>query len=103
MCRVVLANDLSASACEAMRMNVAYNDAGKSAKSAVDELSPEEQAMNAENGGSEEAENGASSESSSRRRPGCEGFVHVNENDAWYVPKLISYSDDRLMKQYAHV
>ena len=79
---MVLANDLSASACEAMRMNVAYNDAGKSDKPVVEELSPEEQAMNTENGETG-GSNGA--ESSSRRRPGCEGFVHVNENDAWSV------------------
>lgn len=82
--RVVLANDLSASACESMRMNVAYNDAGKQVKAAVEELSPEEKAMNAENGetSGEASVNGSEP---SRRRPGCDGFVHVNENDAWSV------------------
>lgn len=83
--RVVLANDLSPSACEAMRMNVAYNDAGKSDKPVVEEPSPEEQAMNVTAGVGAEAGAGNESESSSRRRPGCEGFVHVNENDAWSV------------------
>jgi tRNA (guanine26-N2/guanine27-N2)-dimethyltransferase len=90
--RTVLANDISHSACEAMRMNVDYNDAGPSApvEAAADsteagepvvpaaELSPEEQAMNFEEGvkGSGEP---------SRRRPGCDGYVTVNENDAWYA------------------
>jgi len=65
-----------------MRMNVDYNDAGPSAepveKSAEDsaELSPEEKAMNAQEGTKEAGE-------SSRRRPGCDGYVTVNENDAW--------------------
>ena len=63
-------------------MNVEYNDAGPSAesveKSAEDlaELSPEEKAMNAQEGTKEAGE-------SSRRRPGCDGYVTVNENDAW--------------------
>lgn len=83
--RVVLANDLSASACESMRMNVEYNDAGKQAKPEAEDLSPEEKAMNAENGETGGNEVGDGSESSSRRRPGCHGFVHVNENDAWSV------------------
>ena len=63
-------------------MNVEYNDAGPSAesveKSAEDlaELSPEEKAMNAQESTKEAGE-------SSRRRPGCDGYVTVNENDAW--------------------
>lgn len=62
-------------------MNVDYNDAGKAVKTpAAPELSPEEQAMNAGNGEAAPAE---TSGEGSRRRPGCEGYVHVNENDAW--------------------
>lgn len=83
--RVVLANDISASACEAMRMNVTYNDAGKAAKPVVEKLSPEEQAMNAENGDIEGTGTDGGADSGSRRRPGCEGFVYVNESDAWSV------------------
>jgi len=73
-----------------MRMNVDYNDAGPSAPAegatesteagepgvSADELSPEEQAMNVEEGVKGTAE-------PSRRRPGCDGYVTVNENDAW--------------------
>jgi hypothetical protein len=72
-----------------MRMNVDYNNAGPSAESVPEtdstsepkaELSPEEQAMNVEENG-----NGVKEEAGepSRRRPGCNGFVTVNENDAW--------------------
>lgn len=72
-------------------MNVEYNNAGPSAESTVDSataseavaaaapaagLSPEEQAMNLEEGGKE-------AEEPTRRRPGCNGYVTVNENDAW--------------------
>ena len=66
-------------------MNVAYNDAGKSDKPVDEEPSPEEQAMNVTAKVGEETGAGKGPESSSRRRPGCEGFVHVNENDAWSV------------------
>lgn len=73
-----------------MRMNVEYNNAGPSAESTAEssagseaaaaapaaELSPEEQAMNLEEGGKE-------AEEPTRRRPGCNGYVTVNENDAW--------------------
>lgn len=73
----VLANDISPSACEAMRMNVDYNDAGKAPdKPVTEEMSAEEKAQN----GIEEDGN-----ERSKRRPGCEGYVHVNENDAWFV------------------
>jgi hypothetical protein len=62
-----------------MRMNVEYNNAGPSSFTAQEEvtgeLSPEEQAMN--------GQNGKGAEEHSRRRPGCDGFVTVNESDAW--------------------
>jgi hypothetical protein len=62
-----------------MRMNVEYNNAGPSTSTATEEaeaeLSPEEQAMN--------GQNGKGAEENSRRRPGCDGFVTVNESDAW--------------------
>jgi hypothetical protein len=57
-------------------MNVEYNNAGPSPKPETD-LSPEEQAMNAE------GESEVKVEEPSRRRPGCEGYVTVNESDAW--------------------
>jgi hypothetical protein len=80
-----------------MRMNVDYNDAGPSApgETATEstkaaepvvpaaELSPEEQAMNVEEGAKGTGE-------PSRRRPGCDGFVTVNENDAWYAMPFTS-------------
>jgi tRNA (guanine26-N2/guanine27-N2)-dimethyltransferase len=90
--RTVLANDISHSACEAMRMNVDYNNAGPSAEPPMEttaapeppaELSPEEQAMNADNAVKQEAGE------PSRRRPGCDGYVAVNENDAWLVGHCI--------------
>lgn len=62
-----------------MRMNVEYNDAAKSVKTVTQDLSPEEQAMNTTNGSAGHMED----ESGSKRRPGCEGYVHVNESDAW--------------------
>lgn len=62
-------------------MNVDYNDAGKAAEPTATALpSPEEQAINASNGDGESA---PSADEGSRRRPGCEGYVHVNESDAW--------------------
>jgi hypothetical protein len=89
-------------------MNVDYNDAGPStlvetvAESTeagepvvpVAELSPEEQAMNLEEGvkGSGEP---------SRRRPGCDGYVTVNENDAWYA--VLFSRQDGADRQYVDV
>lgn len=90
--RVVLANDLSPSACDAMRTNVALNGvgeadqvasngtAGDGTTEAAEEISPEEQALNEENG-----EPAAVVEDDMGRRPGCHGYVHVNEGDAWSV------------------
>lgn len=67
-------------------MNVEYNDADTPPKhategpaSAGEELSPEEQAMNAQAGKEDEGPK----ENTSRRRPGCDGYVTVNESDAW--------------------
>jgi DNA-directed RNA polymerase beta subunit len=64
-------------------MNVDYNDAGTPPKAttapAEEELTPEEAAVNAQEG-KKEAE---AKETSSRRRPGCDGYVTVNEDDAW--------------------
>lgn len=60
-------------------MNVEYNNAGPSTSATPEEggaeLSPEEQAMNAQ----ERKE----ADGDSRRRPGCDGYVTVNESDAW--------------------
>ena len=62
-----------------MRMNVEYNNAGPSTSPPREEgeaeLSPEEQAMN--------AQEGKEADGDSRRRPGCDGYVTVNESDAW--------------------
>jgi tRNA (guanine26-N2/guanine27-N2)-dimethyltransferase len=86
--KTVLANDISASACEAMRMNVEYNDAGTPPKAATtaagEELSPEEKEMN-DQAVEGESKTEDEKDNTSRRRPGCDGYVTVNESDAWYV------------------
>ncbi|EIW70842.1 hypothetical protein TREMEDRAFT_68241 [Tremella mesenterica DSM 1558] len=88
--KLVLANDLSPSACEAMKMNVRYNsvgeddpDSGPSVSTSEQETSlpvEEVQPIISE----EEAMNGASahSEYSYGRRFNCKGRVRVNQGDA---------------------
>ncbi len=92
MYRTVLANDLSASACEAMKMNVAYNGVGEDE---VDKPEGEGDAA-AQDGESSKQEAGSSVRHEKRsmqvdesgdlpngRRPNCKGKVRVNEGDAW--------------------
>jgi tRNA (guanine26-N2/guanine27-N2)-dimethyltransferase len=93
--RLVLANDLSPSACEAMRTNVALNGVAEVVRpprhdvnghepesSAEDKRireNPEEDAMNRQSKEDEDA-------AKVGRRKGCRGGVRVNEGDAWSVP-----------------
>ncbi|TXT03826.1 hypothetical protein VHUM_04347 [Vanrija humicola] len=65
--KVVLANDLSPSACEAMRQNVALNGVGPVEKKEGEEGEAAEKKDEVDLG----------------RREGCTGYVHVNEGDAW--------------------
>ncbi len=99
--RLVLANDISGSACEAMRMNVAYNGVAEIPKQATArEKAPAEvkEAVVSEKPAEEvEGENNEElalnttieiAEEPSRydeagRREGCRGRVRVNEGDAW--------------------
>lgn len=76
--RYVLANDLSPSACEAMRMNVALNGVGEPVKKPVngEGLTEEESAANGEVSQAEQMERVG-------RREGCTGHVKINEGDAW--------------------
>ena len=78
MFRVVLANDLSPTACEAMRLNVNYNGVGEPA--APSDQEPQEEKP------SEEAKQDAppqpNDELPNGRRSGCRGRVRVNEGDA---------------------
>jgi len=93
-------------------MNVDYNDAGpsapvESAKESTEaaeavvpaaELSPEERAMNVDEGVKDTGE-------PSRRRPGCDGYVTVNENDAWYVKYFLTRTEligSMLMYEHRH-
>lgn len=96
--KVVLANDLSPSACEAMRRNVAYNGvaeperlgmpwrggtSGKEAGAKADEEKAEEPPAEDEEGGEEAGMNGlAGNVQRYGRRDGCNGSVRVNEGDA---------------------
>ncbi|KAL7421561.1 RNA methyltransferase tRNA(m5U54)methyltransferase [Cryptotrichosporon argae] len=69
--RVILANDLSPSACDAMRQNVALNGVGEDQRPGrADGADGEEEASNV----AEKADLG--------RREGCSGYVRVNEGDA---------------------
>jgi len=79
--KVVLANDLSPSACDAMRMNVRYNGVEEEEKP-VPGVAPVTAAVGGVEGApavpvpdTEDLPNG--------RRPGCKGKVRVNEGDAW--------------------
>jgi len=86
--RYVLANDLSPSACEAMRMNVTYNG--------VQEVPAEPQTHSAEaakqNGNVDNATDEVTEDKLTHgRRPGCKGKVRVTEGDAWYVTHLSYY------------
>lgn len=96
--RVVLANDLSSSACDAMRMNVAYNGVGEEDPAVL-----AEQAQGVGSAASGEGvSNGESKVDAKRapwstikedengllpngRRAECKGKVRVNEGDAWWV------------------
>ena len=107
--RYVLANDISLSACDAMRMNVAYNGVGEDPerggmsnghpKALDDALSvPEDQEERVANG---EAANGAAfgvaeTQLPHGRRPGCQGKVKINEGDAWYVCTILDGGADSL-------
>lgn len=94
--RYVLANDISPSACEAMRQNVAFNGVGENVKRRHTETA----VSGAETAGAETEENGdapgpsfmedgpVSTEEAEEmkrtgRRPDCRGRVKVNEGDAW--------------------
>lgn len=71
--KVVLANDLSASACEAMRQNVALNGVGE---------------PTADEEGTEKPDLG--------RRENCEGYVKVNEGDACTLMYMHRAPKDRV-------
>ncbi|ORY32579.1 N2,N2-dimethylguanosine tRNA methyltransferase-domain-containing protein [Naematelia encephala] len=77
--RHVLANDISPSACEAMRQNVALNGVGPTEEppSAGDSKVPQASQEDAE----EAVLNGGETDPLGRR-PGCHGTVKVNEGDA---------------------
>jgi tRNA (guanine26-N2/guanine27-N2)-dimethyltransferase len=81
-------------------MNVEYNDAGTPPKAATpaagEELSPEEKEMNGQAVEGESQTEGEK-ENTSRRRPGCDGYVTVNESDAWYVRRSVNGQDWELM------
>lgn len=68
--KVVLANDLSASACDAMRRNVALNGVGEVKEGEV------------KVGVKEEAKEDEGEKPDLGRREGCNGVVRVNEGDA---------------------
>lgn len=85
--RYVLANDLSPSACEAMKINIAYNGVGEdpaaeTAERGQNAVSNEGQTSQAAVEPEEQAVNG-SAELPYGRRAGCRGKVRVNEGDAW--------------------
>ena len=83
--RYVLANDLSPSACEAMRMNVTYN--GVQEPPADQSLPGQTDA--AQNGNAPAAPIEYVEEQLTHgRRPGCKGKVRVTEGDAWYVSRV---------------
>lgn len=80
--RYVLANDISASACEAMRQNVELNGVGEKNGAGINGTGPHVtdggSAGAAESAADEEAEMGRLG-----RREGCKGRVKVTEGDAW--------------------
>ncbi|WVW83725.1 N2,N2-dimethylguanosine tRNA methyltransferase [Kwoniella bestiolae CBS 10118] len=103
--KYVLANDLSPSACEAMRRNVAFNGVGEDSLPPRKPWQPtvreEGTAIPAENGEAEEVkveekteeasaveekkeitEDGLEVKDKVGRRPGCKGRVKINEGDA---------------------
>lgn len=92
--RYVQANDLSPSACDAMRMNVALNGVGEpmrkngeSSKSAAAQAGAEQAGAGAVAADEEAAANGQMTEQEQMdrigRREGAKGFVKINEGDAW--------------------
>jgi tRNA (guanine26-N2/guanine27-N2)-dimethyltransferase len=91
---VVLANDLSASACEAMKMNIALNGVGaeddefkaKPKPEQTSEIQPSSEDVNEPSKVDPEDEEGAINAGPSvpsNRREGCTGRVRTNQGDAW--------------------
>ncbi|ORX36858.1 S-adenosyl-L-methionine-dependent methyltransferase [Kockovaella imperatae] len=89
--KCVLANDLSPSACEAMRMNVAYNGVAEDplnhppSKAGPSRTDAAQSQTETEEGSGKTAHGDADSSDKSidvGRRAGCDGFVRVTEGDA---------------------
>jgi tRNA (guanine26-N2/guanine27-N2)-dimethyltransferase len=88
--RVVLANDLSPSACEAMRTNVALNGVAEVPRPPrANGIVSKAEGVGAEAEAEEEVANKKSKEDEAAertgRREGARGGVRVNEGDAWSV------------------